>query len=303
VWWSRRLGGQVAFGGKGESFDRDGDGTADEALVAKNPNDIVTWEVKYQFGSRDRRDPQIYKKYLNAVSAHAAANNAAFARAVSALQQALTGKPVDGNGCFDPGDIQNALQAPAVDSAVKELAASDAALRQFQADFEDVDDNPILTLVYGGTERKEEFGADKRSLALRGAFTKLGGTNSVELSWSEVESLLGADNAVTWKLGYDYSRNFLKGSALLKDGVTLAVAGSYEVLRDVPMAKHDTNGKLNAKLSIPLMRGVEIPISVTWANHKDLLTDEDEVRGHIGFMVDYSKVRDQLLGKLKNSGS
>ena len=79
--------------------------------------------------------------------------------------------------------------------------------------------------------------------------------------------------------------------------MTLTVAGSYEKLRNVPMATHDTISKLNAKFSIPLVAGIEIPVSVTWANHKDLLTAEKEIQGHIGFTIDYSKVRDLLQGK------
>jgi len=53
----RKFGGSLSFGGKGDSFDRNGDGTADPALDAKNPADIVKWEVRYRFsGSRDRRE-------------------------------------------------------------------------------------------------------------------------------------------------------------------------------------------------------------------------------------------------------
>lgn len=295
----RRWGGTVSFGGKGDSFDRDGDGTADEALVAENTNDIITWEVKYQIGSRDRRDRENYTKYFEAVGASLDKGSRSYTDAVQAADRALTGKERDANGCFSISDLYGALQKPEVLTEVANLKASDQAIAKIADTFKEVDEKPIFTFVFGGTERKDEFGADKRSAAFRGAFTWLGGTNSAELSWSEVESLLGVDDAVTWKLGYNYSRSFLKGSALSKDGVTLAVAGSYEMLDNVPMATHDTVSKLNAKFSIPVTEGMEIPISVTWANHKDLLTDEEDIQGHIGFTVDYSKVRDQILGKKK----
>jgi hypothetical protein len=299
----RRLGGQVAFGGKGDSFDRDGDGMVDEALVAEDPNDIVTWEVKYQFGSRDRRDRVNYEPYFAALQSEVTVEaNRALGQVAFAADKALTSTP-DAQGCFPIADIRTALQQPDAVSALAQLTASDAAVGKAKEEIDKADSRPILTLVYGGTERKDEFGSDKRSAALRGSFTWLGGTNSAELSWSEVESLLEVDNAVTWKLGYNYSRSFLKGSALSKDGVTLAVAGSYEKLRDVPMATHDSVSKLNAKFRIPVTEGVEIPISVTWANHKDLLIDEEEVQGHIGFTVDYSKIREQLLGTRKKSES
>lgn len=296
----RHWGGQVAFGGKGDSFDRDGDGMVDDALVATDPNDIVTWEVKYQFGTRDRRDRVNYEEYFKEVKEIVDDNFDNFTAVSEALLVELGGKVKDEKGCYSLSDLQAALESPGVAATVANLNASDEEVKKKgEAVFKTVDSKPIFTLVYGGTERKDEFGPNKRSAALRGAFTWLGGTNSAELSWSEVENLLGVDNAVTWKLGYNYSRSFLKGSALSKDGVTLAVAGSYEKLQDVPMATHDTTSKLNAKFSIPVTVGVEIPISVTWANHKDLLTAEDEVQGHIGFTVDYSKVRDQILGKKK----
>ena len=299
----RHWGGQIAFGGKGDSFDRDRDGTVDEALVAEDPNDIVTWEVKYQFGTRDRRDKANYEEYFGAVKDTVDDNFENFSAVSVALAAVLEGKVKDEKGCYSLSDLQAALESPRVAATVAELKASDEEVRKkAEAVFEKVDKKPIFTLVYGGTERKDKFGVDKRSAAVRGAFTRigkidLGGTNAVELSWSEVESLLGVDDAVTWKLGYNYSRSFLKGSALSKDGLTLAVAGTYEMLRDVPMATHDTISKLNAKFSIPVTEGMEIPISVTWANHKDLLTEEEDIQGHIGFTVDYSKIRDQILGK------
>jgi hypothetical protein len=299
----RHWGGTLAFGGKGDSFDRDGDGMADEALVAKNSNDIITWEVKYQFGSRDRRDPENFEPYFEAIKndANAAVEvNAALGQLLVALDGELrvAGKTADPKGCFQISDLQEVFQKPAVGTAVAKLKVADKAVEAIATQvFDKVDRKPLFTLVLGGTERKDEFGPDKHTAALRSAFTRLGGTNSAELSWSEVKGLLGADDAVTLKLGYDYSRSFFKGSALWKDGVKLTVAGSYEKLRDVPMATHDTVGKLNAKFSIPLVEGMEIPISVTWANHKDLLTDEKEVQGHIGFTIDYSKVQDWFRGK------
>jgi hypothetical protein len=49
---------------------------------------------------------------------------------------------------------------------------------------------------------------------------------------------------------------------------------------------HDTIAKLNAKLELHLTNNIKIPLSVTWANHSDLLTDEHDIRGHIGFSID-----------------
>jgi hypothetical protein len=48
---------------------------------------------------------------------------------------------------------------------------------------------------------------------------------------------------------------------------------------------------VNTKLEIPIVKGVKLPISVTWADHKDLLTDEDEVVGHFALSIDFSELR------------
>ncbi len=298
----RRWGGTLAFGGKGESFDRDGDGEADQALETKDFNDIVTWEVKYQFGSRDRRTRENFDIFDNAIQEADLPVRMfpALAAAGFAADAALAGGKVDADGCALVSEMRKVLASPEMEDKLAALKKIDAEYTAVAKEaFKTVDAKPTLTLAVGGTEKTEGFGADKRSAALRGAFPWLGGTNAAELSWNEVESLLGLEDAVTWKLGYSYSRSFLKGSQLSKDGVTLAVAGSYEKLEDVPEAAHDTISKLNAKFSIPVTEGVEIPISVTWANHKDLITDEDEVQGHIGFTVDYSTIRDQILGRKK----
>lgn len=298
----RRFGGTISSGGKGDKFDRDGDGQPDDALEAKDFNDIVTWEAKYQFGSRDRRDRENFEAYDKAITAAGLDVKVVpvLGSVAIAVDSALQKHKEVSNGCYSVKDLESVFEEQPV-------VANLDALRQFDEEhkaiaegiFNRVDRKPIFTLVYGGTERGEGFGPDKRLAALRTAFTRLGGTNSVELSWSEVENLLGVEDAATWKLGWQYSRSFLKDSVLSKDGITLAVAGTWEMLDDVPMAKHDEIGKLNAKLSVPVSEGVSIPISVTWANHKDLLTDEEEVRGHIGFTADFSKVRDQFVNKLK----
>ena len=66
--WLRRFGGKVSLGGKGDSFDRNGDGKPDEAIQAKQLGDIVTWEVLYRvIGSRDRRDTKNFEIFDKAV--------------------------------------------------------------------------------------------------------------------------------------------------------------------------------------------------------------------------------------------
>jgi hypothetical protein len=42
---------------------------------------------------------------------------------------------------------------------------------------------------------------------------------------------------------------------------------------------------------------MKIPFSLTWANHDDLLTGEKNIRGHIGFTIDLSKLAKPAAGK------
>lgn len=299
----RPWGGTLAFGGKGDRFDRDGDGKLDDPLEAKDFNDIVTWEVKYQIGSRDHRDPENFKIYENEIDVAEipVRLNASLGFAADAADQVLRKMRSESeNGCFLTTDIAAALDSAEVAGKLSELKRVDEEYKAVaKRAFTKVDTKPILTLVFGGTEKAEGFGPDKRMAAVRGAFTWLGGTNSAEASWSRVENLLSGKDPTTLKLGWQYSRNFLKDSALSKDGVNLAVAGSLEKYYDVPTVTHDTVSKVNAKISVPVTEGVSIPVSVTWANHKDLLTGEAQVQGHIGFTVDYSVIREQLMGKKK----
>ena len=183
----RHWGGTLSFGGKGDSFDRDGDGMADEALVAKNYNDIITWEVKYQFHSRDRRDPENFNLYFNAIKSDKGAAvevNAALSTLLVTLDGELraAGKTPDANGCFQISDLQEVFQKPAVATEVAKLKVADKAVEDIATRvFAKVDSKPIFTLVLGGTERKNEFGPNKHTAALRSAFTRMGGTNSAEL--------------------------------------------------------------------------------------------------------------------------
>lgn len=52
--------------------------------------------------------------------------------------------------------------------------------------------------------------------------------------------------------------------------------------------------KAQAKLTLPLGAGVAMPISVTYANREELI-EESDVRGQIGFTVDFSKLTELFL--------
>jgi hypothetical protein len=43
--------------------------------------------------------------------------------------------------------------------------------------------------------------------------------------------------------------------------------------------------------------GVAMPISVTYANREELI-DESDVRGEVGFTIDFRKLTEAFLGRL-----
>lgn len=290
----RRLGGSISLGGKGESFDRDGDGEADEALDSDELSDIVTWEVKYRFkGSRDRRDPKNFARYLDRAGGFLRGGAPIFSDLMAKLGSKFRDR-FDDTGtklCVAKEELTAFFAEDDIHDLAREWAEIDQAARKAIEEVNGaVDGSLIWTLVLGGTEREEQFGPDKHSIGIRGVW---GGDNrdfTINLDWSETEGVMGAADPTTLKLGLEYSTLWLKKRLGGEEGVKLSLSGSYETFDDVPAAKHDTIAKANAKLEIPISKGVKFPISVTWANHKDLLTDASEVRSHFGFTFDTSEL-------------
>jgi len=286
----RRWGGTLTFGGKGESFDRDGDGKADPALEAKDFEDIVVGELRYRFkGSRDRRDKMNVDRFF--------AETDSFAVFQTALNRVFDSHkddfhPMIKGSCYDRKKVEEYLDRPEMKEELRTLAptgqAAEDAIRKTN---EAIDHSAVWTLVLGGTRRKQDFGPDKRMAAIRGSIRDF----TVNLEWSRTDGLRGARDQALWKAAAEYSRLILQGNglteALRKDGAKLSGSASYDRNENVPTAKHPNIWKVNTKLEIPIVKGVKLPISVTWADHKDLLTDANEVVGHFALSIDFSELR------------
>jgi hypothetical protein len=294
----RRFGGSLSFGGKGESFDRDGDGQADPALESQELGDIVNWELRWRFkGSRDRRDKDNAAKFFSATDAAFVRSSQDFANFFARHSSDILAMASATNpSCLDRARMEEWVQRPEITQEllgiVKANKALDAAI---QAAAEEIDGSPIWSLFAGGISRRDQFGPDTRKAGIRGA---LGGDDNgftLNLEWSQTDGFNGADDPTLLKAALEYARLAFKGIALTQEaaqnGVRLSLSGSYEKFEDVPDSAHDTNAKLNVKLELPLTATIKIPISVTWANHKDLIEGEDEIRGHIGFTLDLSPLR------------
>jgi hypothetical protein len=170
--------------------------------------------------------------------------------------------------------------------------------RAIKTAHEQIDRSPVWSFFIGGISRSKEFGTDSRKAGIRGA---MGGDDqgfTFNLEWTQIDGVGGSKDPTEWKAGLEYAMLALKGVPLSgkasRDGVRISLSGAYERFDDVPAAKHDTNAKLNAKMELPISESIKLPLSITWANHKDLIEGEDEIRGHIGFTLDLSKLRDAL---------
>lgn len=287
--WARRFGVTLSVGGAGESFDRDGDGENDQALEAQELDDIITWEARWRFyGSRDRRDDSNFAEFSGVAES--------LPQLLDLKGQLLARVPAlsfDPDGCSTMEEVQQAIDAvPAAADLLPHVRASYARLKKsYDLAARGIDKRMIWTLVVGGTSRRDQFGPDKDMAAIRGAW----GANTVNIEWNRTESLTGDDDPEMLKLGWELAKQILKGS-LGKDGARLSGTFAYETFDNVPDAMHDTNVKLNTKLEIPVTETIKVPLSLTWANHADLITDEDDISGHFGVTFDTSALWKSLFG-------
>jgi hypothetical protein len=303
--WLRSFEGTVSFGGQGDPFDRDGDGTVDEALDADKLDDIVAWEVRWQLPwfTRDRRDRKNFEKFVEV--SRASEGLAELQNATAALLSTSTGPleefnrgPVaydelgnprvrDGRelrnrDCYDPDELL--AQAWFVEKLDAVVVAEQNLRKSFDDAAEQIDNAMIWTIVGTGVSRGEEFGADRYGAGVRGSARGF----TLNLDWLLMEGQLDQSDSNQVKLGLEYGTQILQGMPLLYDnnGLDVAVSVLAEFFDDVPDAKHDSNLKLQTRLAIPIAQGVTVPLSLTWANHEDLFSDGDEVFGHIGLNFD-----------------
>ncbi len=295
----RQFGATIGLGGKGESFDRDGDGKADEALASKDISDIINWEVSWRPSkSRDRREKYNWLEYANGLSpvflevANPTAQILARLNAIPAWVK-LTGS----SQCVVPKDLDDFLKTPEVVAIIRpelltSLASAKAAFDAKAASVtEAIENKPVYSLVAGGTRRKDEFGPDKVFIAFRGD-KPLGEKQNLKINaeWARMNDLIGGKDPERAYASAEFARLILKDSIFSKEGLVASFAAKWAHTRNVPDAKHPTIATVGGKVEIPLAKGINFPISVTWANHADLLTEQSEIVGHFGFTFDVASL-------------
>jgi hypothetical protein len=285
---ARRLSGTVTIGGKGDSFDQDGNGTVDDAQTADNATDNMAWEIRLRvYGSHDRRDRHNYAKFragLGTANATQLAQLGAFAQAYGTLHpDQSTAK------FFCHPDVAKFVADPGNRAAVDQFVAREASLKaSFDAIAAEIDTSMLVTIVAGGVERRDDtLGPDKRLYGVRASYGLKDMTFDANLEYNKIKSFHGAEDQSSTKLGLAYNATYLKDLLGYEDhGITVTLSAVYEKYRDVPDTAHDEIAKANIKLTYPLSETVNLLFSTTWANHTDLLDAEKEIRGNIGFTYD-----------------
>jgi hypothetical protein len=295
--WARQLGIKITAGGQGDAFDRDGDGVVDDALTASSPSDIVTYEVSYQFGSRDRRDESNYELIMSRAKEAAAAKAISRSDAANVLLNAVAA-----NRALEKLDCKELAQYMLdQDKRGGDFRAAIAAMHRAAGTLQpivdevarEIDGKPILRLVAQGTQRRAEFGGDKQSFGIRLSKgipdTSTGGSNvDVELDYLRNELPNGGDELEGWKLGTKYTSTWLRKAGWFGDkGLLFSASGSVEKYSDVPASQHDSIARLDLTWSFHVGDKALVPLSITWANRTDLLQDKEDVIAHVGYSFDF----------------
>ncbi len=288
----RRLSGAVTMGGKGDAIDQDLDGTVDDPVVAASAGDILTWEVRYRaLGSRDRRDAENYRKVFAALQDIYRSQT----RQLGDLALAYGNKHPQQDTYFCKTDVEAFILDAKNQAAIGNYLASE---RKLTADYDSavrsVDGSMIVTAVLGGTRRKgNQYGADSTLYGVRASYAVGTSTFDANLDYNAVHRFRDDPKRSSLKFGLSYNQTVLRDLVGHdNEGVILTVAANFEKHRNVPDAAHDKIARANLKLTYPISGTVSLPISITWANHSDLLAGEKEIRGNIGFTYDLGPLFD-----------
>jgi hypothetical protein len=288
--WLRRLDGKVTLGGQGDAFDRDGDGEVDEALRAQSLSDSVAWEVRARvIGSRDRRDKGFVDRYSTKVKPFLEAELSAYRKFLTSSFTPKLMQAADDSACIEPAALEKLLADPELASELANVGGrSKETLEVIDGLVKDVDRSLVVTVFASGTRREDELGPDKTGFGLRAGWGRGLLDHTLNVDWTKLEGLQGAPDARVTKVGYQASGE-IQGAGF--EGSRLSFFGAFEHYSNVPAAKHRTVAMAGGKLEVRLADGLTLPLSVTWANHRDLLTDADDIVGNVAIALDLSDLR------------
>ncbi|HEY0780815.1 MAG TPA: hypothetical protein VGE98_00045 [Thermoanaerobaculia bacterium] len=287
---ARKFGGSITFGGTGASFDRNGDGKPDDALKASDLGDIIDYELRFRISkSTDRREGYNADLLRSAINPDDEKTSQLFHDFQRAHLSEITGMS-DDIGCAKTSDVKDLL-----DHTRKEIDAIGTSIGEANQKLKDaaeaITKRHVWSIVAGGSQRRQQFGPNTFRIGLRGELGKTSKhANTFNLDWTRTQAVLSLPEFETVKGAYQHTYLWQKGSRLAPDGIDVAVSASFEHNQKAQGVTHPDIFKANAKLEYPLTDAVKIPLSISWANHADLLKSEHEVRGHFGLTVDFSKL-------------
>jgi hypothetical protein len=295
----RRFGATVSLGGKGDSVDRNGDGKKEDALKAEKLTDIVTWEAKIRFiGTRDRRDDQNFNRYKNAMGDIHEKLEKMKDAFLSKHRDSWIEKSADGKHSYFLEDkVTSTLEDSGVEKELIEIAMIDKDISdKFKRTGDEIDKSPIFSVVAGGTNRRAKYGPNKCYVGLRGVWGWGKWDNTLNLDWARMDSLQPdpqEPKGQELKIAYQASTLWLKNTAISEEGIAVSAGLAAEFYKNIPAALHDSILKASIQFVYPVSKTISIPLSITWANHRDLLSKDAIIRGNIGFCVDFSQLQNK----------
>lgn len=310
----RRLTGSLTVGNRGVALDSDGDGVAEDPADAKSLDDSLLLDIQYRFyGSRERRDIVVDRRYLEqqqgiALAASRLADKAAglvgdeeFDTAISAQLDA-DAPPITEPECKAAAKVVAASLQHRVD--LKNQAVELQALRESISSNVDelvkkVDGSLVMSVGISMLDRKEYLGPDRVGVTLRGvkgfpdtSDPTAGESLVFNLGYFSQEALVdGSKRMRGASLGVEFVDE-LNASLRFGQGrwaVSLAAEKNWEA----PANAKKSQALLGLRYEVPVSDSITVPFSLKWSNRNELLQDESEVVGHVGFSINF----DSLLAR------
>ena len=292
----RRINGAVTVFGKGQSIDQDGDGKLDDARIAKDFDDVVSFEIRARlWGDRDRRAAKNFKAFTDATRAALRNEVTNYNKLMGdgGLRRYIAEKAAAGDdimACGTDDDLDAAI------AWTRTTTAGAATTLDFMADANDVlervDNAWIGTLVAGGTARKDGFGSDEYMVGLRTSWGYQGRNFNANAEYTNVNAVQGLADMDKYKLGIEAEQRF----DMLPGGnkSVLSFGFAYELVDGTPASANDETAKLSLKWKLPVTTEAAAIVSFTWANNTELLDGHDDVIGHVGLSFDYERAIDKM---------
>jgi hypothetical protein len=199
----------------------------------------------------------------------------------------MTKPNASGDRALDVAKFNDFLGRPDIAAEIKPVSdAYERYVRSREAAVTAIDRGAVWTVVAGGTRHADMFGPDRVHAGVRGVKSAGAWDNTVNVHWRRANVFLGRPVATSWSAAYEASRLLFKGT-LSDEGVKLSFGANLEWHRNVP-ATHRKIARASLGFALPMSPKLSVPITLSYANHADLLTAQRLWAGQIGLAWDLS---------------